>query len=321
MVEDSKGEVVGTEYIATVVIHANKCPTVSIPPFHKRSADRKSKISKNNCAAGFSQPVEPVAKDLFSSIASRLRWCDISAHVGARKLVQGGNEVNGLMTQPSNLSAAASKKLEETMLRVCTPSIAFELWQKVFSYKETARLGGDFEIAYRKGGSVAMWSTVHGCTQVRAVIDIAHTLNLLTTNDRRWLLKETGELLDDDAAYDHAVLNNDLVLNSFLQAIHWKGEQIEFDWAKHEAKWWFMWNMARHAKTGLSIDHTVFGERKKPSWLSKTKSEIVNLECFPITLGDAIVSAGAGAQKLEVAAEEIRLFEHHVDGEIREWTP
>lgn len=229
--------------------------------------------------------------------------------------------MNGLMMQPIQPSAAAIQKLEEATLRVRTPNTALALWQRVFSEQEKARLGDDLEAAYKKGGAVAMWSAVHGCTKVRAVIEIAHTLNLLTSSDRRWLLREAGELLDADAAYDDAIQRNELVLNASLKEIYWKGERIEFDWSKHEAKWTFLWELACHAKADLPIDYTIFGETKNQNYPSKTKSEIGNLDCFPLDLTDAIESLGKGEQKLQIAAEEIRLFERHLGGEFREWTP
>ena len=228
--------------------------------------------------------------------------------------------MSDLMNQPKAPSDAALKKLKETDLRVRVPNIACALWSEVFSEEEKKRLGGDLDNAYANGGVVAMWTRLHGCTEVRAVIEIAFRFNLLTPQHREWLLLETGELLDADAAYQDAILHNELVLNSLTREVYWKKEPIKIDWS-HEAKWSFMWELAKHAKTGLPIDSTVFGERKSVDYVSKTKSGLTNLKGFPNELADAIEVVGTGTQQLMIEASEIRLFEHHVGGDIREWTP
>lgn len=228
--------------------------------------------------------------------------------------------MSDLMNQPKAPSDAARKKLQETALRVRVPNIACALWSEVFSEEEKKRLGGDLDNAYANGGVVAMWTRLHGCTEVRAVIEIAFRFNLLTPQYREWLLLETGELLDADAAYQDAILHNELVLNSLTREVYWRQKSIDIDWL-HEAKWSFMWELAKHAKTGLPIDSTVFGERKHVDYVSKAKSELTNLDRFPDKLADAIELAGKGTQQLKIEASEIRLFEPHVGGDIREWTP
>ncbi len=228
--------------------------------------------------------------------------------------------MNVLIDEPATPSDAASDKLREAALRIRTPNTAHDLWMQVFSEDEKMRLGGNLEAAYVKGGAVRMWMTVYGCTQARAVIEIAYRFNLLTPHHRDWLLKEFGELLDADAAFEDAISRNDLVLNSSTREVYWKGQLVELDWS-HEAKWSFIWELARHAKAGLSIDNTTFGERKNANYVSKAKSEISNLPGFPPDLADLVEVVAKGTQKLNVPAAEIRLFEHHLAGEIREWTP
>ena len=228
--------------------------------------------------------------------------------------------MSDLINQPKAPSDAAREKFEEAALRIRNPTIAIKLWREVFSEEEKKRLGGDLENAYANGGVVAMWTRLHGCTEVRAVIEIAFRFNLLTPQYREWLLLETGELLYADAAYQDAILHNELVLNSLTREVYWQQKPIEIYWF-HEAKWSFMWELAKHAKTGLPIDSTVFGERKHVNYVSKTKSELTNLKGFPNELADAIEVVGTGTQQLKIEASEIRLFEPHVGGDIREWTP
>ena len=228
--------------------------------------------------------------------------------------------MNVSATPSQSLSISAQRKLEEAVLRVRIKNVAIELWDCVFTENEKRHLGGELSAAYSRGGAIGMWIKLHGCTTVRAVIDIAKRLGHLSDHHREWLLREVGEFLDAEAAYEDAILRNDLVFNSLLHELHWKGQLIEFDWENHEAKWWYLWMLARHAKKLLPIDHTLFGQQKNSNYLSKTKSDLVNKICeFPIDFADAIKPAGTGSQRLHVPAEEIRVFEHYVGGEIREW--
>ena len=220
--------------------------------------------------------------------------------------------------QPSQ--RAAFKKMQEISLRVQTANTANDLWVKVFSPQERARLGDDLEVAYRRGGPVRMWATVYGCSDVRAVIDMAHKLNHLNSGDREWLLKEADELLDAEEAFEYAIANNELVLNSQTREVYWNGDLIEIDWFRFDANWTFVWELARHAKAGRPVDSFTFGGNRNPNHVSRMKSQIIEKR-FPLGLADLIELAGAGTQILRVAPEQIRLFESHIAGEIREWTP
>ena len=51
------------------------------------------------------------------------------------------------------------------------------------------------------------------------------------------------------------------------------------------------------------------------------KSELANADGFPLDLADKIEVVGRGSQILTVQPDEIRLFEHHIGGEVREWMP
>lgn len=216
-------------------------------------------------------------------------------------------------------SEAAIKKWQEAAVRIGNSKTAIDLWTEVFSEEEKKRLGGNLDTAYAKG-VVPMWTKLYGCTKVRAVIEIAYRFNLLTPQYREWLLVEFGELLDGDAAYEEAISHDGLVLNSMTREVHWNKKPIEVPWSD-EAKWSFIWELAKHAKVSLPIDNTTFGDRKSADYVSKTKSGLTNIDGFPLGLADAIVPVARGTQQLKIEASKIRLFEHHVGGEIREWTP
>ncbi len=225
------------------------------------------------------------------------------------------------MNAPAKMpSDAALTMLRETATRVRTIGVAIELWEKVFSHEERKRLGADLNTALQNRGVIRMWTNLHGCTDVRAVLDIALAVNLLSSTHHKWLMNESGEFLDADAAYADAINRNDLVLNSASREIYWKGEPIDLDWS-HEAKWYFIWELARHAKADRPIDRMTFGEKKKPNYVSKMKSDLTNRDGFPAELADLIEPCGTGTQKLQLPPEQIRIFERLVGDEIREWLP
>lgn len=213
----------------------------------------------------------------------------------------------------------AERKLYETAIRVRTVSTAIELWDTVFTESDRRRLGGNLETAFHGDRAVKMWKKLHGCTDVRAIIDIAFAVNFLTSAHREWLLRETGEILDAEAAFEDAIDRNDLVLNSHTRQIYWKGESFQLK-RSHESKWTFLWELARHAKIGETVDHMTFTS-ENTDYVSKTKSELAKTPGFPIELINLIEPCGTGTQKLEIPPEQIRMFEHYVGGEIREWTP
>ena len=215
----------------------------------------------------------------------------------------------------------ASEKFQEASHRVRGAIAAWQIWDKVFTPAERKRLGNDLDVAVKKHKHAAgMWASLHGCNLTRAVIEVANKLGHLSAEDREWLLRESGELLNAEEAFEHAIFNNELVLNSMTRQVYWRGEPITIDWS-HEAKWAFMWELAKHGKAGQPIDSMTFGDKKRKDYVSKTKSALTNLDEFPIELADKIEIVGKGTQRLNVIPSEIRMFEQHIGGELREWLP
>lgn len=83
--------------------------------------------------------------------------------------------------------------LDEALSRISPPGSALHLWERVFTDGDRERLGGDVEAAFRKYGTPGMWMQLHGATPLRAIIDVAYGINLLSETDYRWLLREIGE--------------------------------------------------------------------------------------------------------------------------------
>ena len=219
----------------------------------------------------------------------------------------------------NTLNQAAFDKLRETATRVRTNTTAIRLWE-MLSVQEKVTLGNDREEAYRKGGAIGMWKAIHGCSDVRAVIEVAKKVGHLSPSEHDWLLHESGEFLSGDEAFEDAISRNELVLNACSREVYWHGEPVSVDWT-HDAKWNFVWELAKHGKARRPIDHLTFGGRKNPSYVAKMKSELANADGFPLDLADKIEVVGRGSQILTVQPNEIRLFEHHIGGEVREWMP
>lgn len=82
--------------------------------------------------------------------------------------------------------------LEEALSRISPSGSALHLWERVFTDADRQRLGGDVEAAYCKYGTTGMWAQLNGVTPLRAILDVAHAINLLSETDYRWLLREIG---------------------------------------------------------------------------------------------------------------------------------
>ena len=97
--------------------------------------------------------------------------------------------------QPRRLPSRAAKDLlETTELRVQNPVAAQALWERVLTTAQRKRLGNDLEAAYyRFGGTIGIWKYLRGGHPLRAMVDAALALNLLTPTDSRWLVQELGE--------------------------------------------------------------------------------------------------------------------------------
>lgn len=216
----------------------------------------------------------------------------------------------------------ASEKFQETALRISNLAAAGLLWARHLTPRDQQRLGGDIGRAYAEGGTTGMYMRVRGCTRERAVLEIAKTINLLADGDYAWLMQEYGESLTGEEAFEDAIGRNALVLNDHTRQVFWKGDAVMVNWT-HEAKWTFIWELARHAKKGLPIDSMTFCENanRDQKVVAKRKNRLGKEEGFPSELKDLIKVVGQGTQKLQVPPDQIRIFERHLNGEIREWFP
>jgi hypothetical protein len=189
------------------------------------------------------------------------------------------------------------------------------------SAEDQERLGGDLEKAYYKYGSAGMWAELRGVTPLRAVVDVAKILGFLRDEDREWLLRETGEILEAEEAISNAIAAGELVLVERPREAHWIGQRIEVDWDQHAALWDFLWELGRSSKAGQPIDAFTFGERADRNIVTRRKSRLTAMEGFPLDLANLIESVGRGSQQLKLPRERIRMFELTGVDSLGEWLP
>src|SRR5690242_5650560 len=85
------------------------------------------------------------------------------------------------------------RELKDARARI-SPQLSFlHLWERVLSDGERARLGGNCWLAWKTWGTIGAWMQLHGVSQMRAIVDVAVELELMTATRRRWLLREIGE--------------------------------------------------------------------------------------------------------------------------------
>lgn len=206
-----------------------------------------------------------------------------------------------------------------TVLRVRGRATAIFLWDHVFGPVEHVALGGDFDTAYKKGGTVGMWQRVRGGSYQRAVLDVAEAVNLIDAPTARWLRAELG--LDEvEAAFQEAVREGGLVLVDFPRQAFWGGNSIPLDWVRSNCEWEFLWLLARHSKRKLPLGPDQFEGVSGVAVVSKKQSRLVALDGgFPSDLDDLIVKAGTGQVRLALEPGQIRVFERVVGDDLREW--
>jgi hypothetical protein len=223
---------------------------------------------------------------------------------------------------PRRLSPEALEEWQAHALRVQPVASAERLWKRVLTEEDRQGLGGDFQVAYGRHGTVGMWQEVRGVSAARAVVDVAHALGLLDRRTRRWLLQELGEI-DANAkkTLQAAIASGALILVEQPRWAYWKGRKMPIDWQRRSALWEFFWELCRKAKARKPLDRLHFGNRARANIVTQQKSRLVNLRRFPADLAALIQPVGRGTQKLNLPTEQIRLFERSGRGGLREWTP
>jgi hypothetical protein len=219
------------------------------------------------------------------------------------------------------VSARVMEVLETNALRIQPAVSAARLWEEVLTASERWHLGGDLPALWCQLGTAGMWRKLRGVSWERAVVEVASQLGFLGPSTARWLLRELGEVADDpEEAIQRARASCALVLVERPRTVYGKGEVIAVAWEQHAALWQFFWELCRRAKAGQPLDALDLGEGAHPDSIAKQKWRLLRQAGFPAELGDLIQPAGRRTQKLNLSAQQIRLFEVACVDTVREWT-
>ena len=223
------------------------------------------------------------------------------------------------MTEDEIRLAQAVHEFQTAEMRIRPWGSAERLWSQCISNLERERLGGELNSLWSQVGTAGIWMRLRGVGWPRAVVEVAREIGFLNENSRDWLLREMGECLSGEEAFAKAIEDGHLVLNEDTHEVFWRGKPIEIDW-KHEMKWVFLWETSRHGKAGRPVDRMTFGNDARRNFVSQSKNTLKK-NGLPLELVDSIQRVGNGTQQLMLPPKEIRIFERHIDNEIKEWHP
>lgn len=218
-------------------------------------------------------------------------------------------------------SGMVLEELKTAYQRVRAAPSALRLWERVLSQEDRVRLGGDFAGAYAVHGTVGMWMRLRGVSFQRALVDVAGKIGFITAETQEYLLRGMGDLEDDPKkAIAQAVSDGALVLVERPQAAYWNGEEIAVQWHANPKLWKYVFELGREVKAGRPLKPSIFGENADVYYLTKVKSRLGKLAGFPPSLGDLIVPAGQGTQRLSIPPQQIRIFSLATSTVLREQT-
>jgi hypothetical protein len=233
----------------------------------------------------------------------------------------------------SGISAPAQEKLDELRLSVNSVSAAAWVWDRIITRAEKIQLGKGLEVkeALEQEPSIArMWSSLHGGTWQRAVVELSYGMDLIGAATRRWLIDEIGEAEETPAlaprqqSLNIAVATHDLVVCESPRSVHWRGSPIGIDWYDRTVLWAYFSTLARAASRGQPIDAGDFGDDRKGDYAVKQKSRLTRLATedgtllFPTELGDLIRSPRSKHQILDLAADRICVLDIAKADELHE---
>jgi hypothetical protein len=93
-------------------------------------------------------------------------------------------------------------ELQRLLHYVQSDAIANRMWTQLFADAERQRIG-DLAAAYRKSGTIAIWQSVRGGSQPRAIIDISRQLGLISAAVADWLIHGIGESTQKRSSSGH----------------------------------------------------------------------------------------------------------------------
>ena len=159
---------------------------------------------------------------------------------------------------------------------------------------------GDFMTAFTKYGTAGMRAQFRGVSRERAAVDVGHALGLLDDATHQWLPRELGQLANDsEQAIEDAVQSGALVLVERPRAAYRQRQEIMADWEHRSRLWEIFWELCRRGKVRQPLDWDQF-QTGDCQFVTKQKSRLTGLPGFPADLAEHMVSAGRGAQRLDL---------------------
>ena len=116
-----------------------------------------------------------------------------------RRTRPSGDRANQPRTTGSDArwSEEVDKALREAAARIRPKASAWRVWQRLTA-AERRQLGNDFDAAFSDLGTVGVWMRARGGTAIRAIVSAAREIDLLTSADSEWLLRETTDASQQD---------------------------------------------------------------------------------------------------------------------------
>ncbi len=172
------------------------------------------------------------------------------------------------------LNQRVREKLHHADMSLKCLQAAQLMWDKLLTVDEQHRLGGDLVAAYEKyHGPVRIYLQVRKVWFIRAIIEVARGVDLLSETDYRWLDREiskvdpllsvsrraarrpiTSERDPEDIIAQECPLHKLLLVQGKgAHCLYWKDEQVLGPWSKNLKIWELLWELARHAKTGQAV--------------------------------------------------------------------
>jgi hypothetical protein len=213
------------------------------------------------------------------------------------------------------------RAMDDLYYKVKNRDSASRLWDQLLTRGEQKKLGGEFGAAFGAGrGTIGMWTRLHGCTETRAIIDLAKILGLCHDTTRAWLLRESGECSDDpEEALEWALTNADLVLTDSPRTVYWQGETIDIDWDACPVLWDYFLTLCEAAKAGRYVDASDFGERLARDNHVKLKSRLTGHSGFPASLEGHLLALRGGRQVLDLPPDRICILQFETRNFVREY--
>ena len=212
-------------------------------------------------------------------------------------------------------TSSVQSKLTELDLRIRPLPAAKLIWEERFVEADRIQLGGSFTEAYRGRGTIGMWMAVYGVSPIRALIDSSRSIEVLSPENHRWLLRDTGEA-DGERLMQSAIESDALVLTD-ERLSYFRGESIHVNWREHDKSWAFLWELARASKRGRILDHLDLGERATPKTLGDRKHRLKAL--LPTELFGLILRVRGAGCRVDLPANMIRLFIYDTNDMLMEW--